>query len=59
MRNGVLTIKERLSIEFKREYTWQETIDQILLYNKDATTRIYLNKLREEGQGNALPSLGS
>jgi hypothetical protein len=56
MRNGVLVIQQRLSTEFNRQLSWEETIEQILLYNNDASNRAYLNKLKEDPPTRLLPS---
>lgn len=48
-RNGVIEIQRRLSDGYNRPVDWNEAIDEILKYNRDATSRAYLGRLKDEG----------
>jgi hypothetical protein len=54
-RNAVIEVQRRLSQMHSKEWSWEETIDEMLLYNKTSSTAAYLNKLREAGPHKLLP----
>jgi hypothetical protein len=48
LRSGVEYIQRRLSQEFGRQLSWNETLDEVLKHNRDTSQRPYLEMLREE-----------
>jgi hypothetical protein len=48
-RNAVIEVQRKLSKMHDREWGWEETIDEMLVYNKTPSTAAYLNKLKEDG----------
>lgn len=48
LRSGVVEIQRRLSQEYGRDLSWNETIDEVLKHNHETSNRPYLEKLRED-----------